>query len=76
MRRLELTGYFGVTRSVGDGVFEMKMDFGPGYRVYYATHGPRVVYLLAGGHKDSQQDDIRRAIGMLKALEVQGWKSN
>lgn len=54
-------GYFGVTRSVGDGVFEMKLDFGPGYRVYYATEGQRMVLLLGGGSKDKQHIDISQA---------------
>lgn len=54
-------GHFGVTNSVGDGVFEMKLDFGPGYRIYYAIHGQKVIFLLGGGSKDRQQVDIDQA---------------
>lgn len=54
-------GYFGGTEPVGDGVFEMKLDFGPGYRIYYATHQRRVILLLGGGSKDKQCIDIEQA---------------
>ena len=59
--RIEFYGNFGFHRSVGQGVFELKIDFGPGYRVYYAEEGNFVVLLLGGGDKDSQYKDIRRA---------------
>ena len=51
-------GNFGDTRSVGTGVYELKIDHGPGYRVYYALDGATVVLLLCGGDKRSQQRDI------------------
>lgn len=54
-------GNFGVTEPVGDGVFEMKLDFGPRYRIYYATHGRKVIFLLGAGSKDRQQADIDQA---------------
>ena len=54
-------GYFGDCKSVGRGVFELRISFGPGLRVYYAIHGQRVVVLLGGGDKSSQSRDIRRA---------------
>ena len=47
---------------VGEGVSEMRLDYGPGYRIYYIKRGDDVVILLAGGDKDSQQRGIRRAI--------------
>lgn len=53
-------GNFGVHESVGDGVCELKIDFGPGYRVYYGIDGDDIV-LLGGGNKDSQSSDIKRA---------------
>lgn len=54
-------GHFGDTRPVGDGVFEMRIHYGPGYRVYFTREGDEVVILLCGGDKDSQERDIRRA---------------
>jgi putative addiction module killer protein len=58
--RLE-EGNPGKSRSVGAGVVEMKIDFGPGYRVYYVQRGEMVVILLCGGDKGTQDDDIQRA---------------
>ena len=49
------------TKSLGGGVYELKIDFGPGYRVYYGYDGPKVVILLAGGIKKSQDKDIDTA---------------
>jgi putative addiction module killer protein len=48
-------------KSVGAGVQEYRIDFGPGYRVYFGMDGDRLVILLAGGTKKRQQDDIRHA---------------
>ncbi len=54
-------GNFGDTKSVGEGVFELRLDFGPGYRVYYGREDDVVVILLCGGSKASQSKDIERA---------------
>lgn len=54
-------GNFGDHRSVGEGVGELKIAFGPGYRVYFGREGDEVVILLIGGAKDSQNEDIRQA---------------
>ena len=54
-------GQWGDYRSVGEGVWELKIDFGPGYRIYYLRDGLTVVILLCGGDKSSQQADIRQA---------------
>jgi putative addiction module killer protein len=51
----------GDVKSVGNGVLELRLDVGPGYRVYYAHHGDRVVLLLCGGDKSAQQHDIDKA---------------
>lgn len=52
----------GNTRSLRDGVSELKVDMGPGYRVYYALHGQTVVLLLCGGSKGTQDADITKAV--------------
>jgi len=54
-------GNFGNTRSVGEGIFELKIDFGPGYRIYYGLDGDLLVVLLCGGDKGSQARDIQKA---------------
>lgn len=48
-------------KGVGSGVFELKIDFGPGYRVYFGKDGPEIVILVGGGTKKRQQRDIERA---------------
>ena len=54
-------GNLGQTRSVGEGVHELKVDHGPGYRVYFAQDGQMLVILLCGGDKRTQDADIRTA---------------
>ena len=49
-------------KPVGSGVLEYRIDFGPGYRIYFGRDGDRLVILLAGGTKKRQQEDIRKAI--------------
>jgi putative addiction module killer protein len=60
------TGNFGAAKSLGDGVFELRLDFGPGYRVYYGRDGRRVVIHLGGGSKRRQDADIAAAIARWK----------
>ena len=55
-------GNFGDHKSCRDGVSEMRVDVGPGYRVYYFQHGKTLVVLLCGGDKRSQDADISRAV--------------
>jgi putative addiction module killer protein len=55
-------GNFSSLRSVGSGVHECRIDFGPGYRVYFGKDGELVVILLGGGTKKRQQNDINNAI--------------
>jgi putative addiction module killer protein len=54
-------GLFGEYRDLKDGVFEVKDDFGPGYRVYFGIHRDNVIILLVGGDKGSQDRDIAKA---------------
>lgn len=53
------TGNLGDAKSVGDGVSELRLAFGPGYRIYFAQEKDRIVLLLCGGDKGSQEKDIR-----------------
>jgi putative addiction module killer protein len=55
-------GNFSNVKGVGSGVFEYKIDFGPGYRVYFSKDGARLVILLGGGAKKRQQHDIDAAL--------------
>jgi putative addiction module killer protein len=61
--RLDLLeqGNLGDCRPVGDGLKELRIDLGPGYRVYFAEDGPRIILLLAGGDKSTQTKDIKNA---------------
>lgn len=62
-------GLFGDVEPVGDGVSELRIHFGPGYRVYSAMRGKTLVVLLAGGDKSSHERDIDRAKGIAADLE-------
>jgi len=60
MRRLA-DGNFGASRSLGHGLSELKIDFGPGYRLYFTRRGDTIVWLLCGGDKSTQAADIALA---------------
>jgi putative addiction module killer protein len=62
-------GNFGDCKPVGEGVWELRVDTGPGYRVYYAIDNGKVILLCEGGDKRTQRSDIKRAI-----LRWQDWK--
>ena len=67
IRRLSL-GNPGDVRPVGGGVSEIRIDYGPGYRVYFVQRGEALIVLLAGGDKGSQDRDIRRALDLARGL--------
>lgn len=59
-------GNFGKSKPVGDGVSELKIDMGPGYRVYYIVKNKEIIILLIGGDKSTQQKDINKAKELAK----------
>jgi putative addiction module killer protein len=59
----------GIHRNLTNGVSELKIDFGPGYRVYYTQRGNRLLLLLAGGDKSTQQRDIKRALELAQNFQ-------
>jgi putative addiction module killer protein len=67
IRRLSL-GNPGDVRPVGEGVSEMRIDYGPGYRVYFVARGSTLVVLLAGGDKRTQDRDIQIALTLARDL--------
>ena len=66
LQKIAMDGDFGDRESVGDGVSELRFHFGPGYRVYYTLEGSKLIILLAGGSKQTQERDIAKAKDMLK----------
>ena len=62
------SGLFGDVKPVGDGLSELRIDHGPGYRVYFVRQGKIIVLLLCGGDKKTQDRDIKAAKAMLKQL--------
>jgi putative addiction module killer protein len=67
IRRMEL-GNLGDSKNLRDGLMEMRIDYGPGYRVYYVHRGNEIVILLCGGDKRTQQRDIKRARELAERL--------
>ncbi|MCA0940196.1 type II toxin-antitoxin system RelE/ParE family toxin [Salipiger pacificus] len=63
--RAQKDGNLGATRSLGDGLHEMKIDYGPGYRVYFTYRGSDLIILLCAGDKSRQQRDIAHARNLM-----------
>jgi putative addiction module killer protein len=68
LRKAQL-GNLGDVEPVGEGVFEMREHFGPGWRMYYIQRGEVLIVMLGGGDKSTQRADIRRAVTLAKCLE-------
>ena len=68
LRKAQL-GNLGDVEKVGEGVYEMREHFGPGWRMYFIQRGELLIVMLGGGDKSTQQADIRRAIALAHALE-------
>ena len=70
-RRLEKVqrGLLGDVQPVGEGVYEMREFFGPGWRMYYVQRGDVMIVMLAGGDKSTQQSDITHAIALAQTIE-------
>jgi putative addiction module killer protein len=66
-------GNSGDAKPVGKGVMELRIDFGPGYRVYYCRRGSELLILLAGGDKRTQKADIAEAIALKQTVEDMPW---
>lgn len=63
----------GQVEPVGEGVSELKIDYGPGYRVYYLNRGDELVILLGGGDKQSQRRDIKNALELARDIRERGY---
>ena len=61
VRSIAAQDHFGDFKPVGDGICELRIDYGPGYRIYYTQRGEEIVLLLIGGDKSTQQSDIKKA---------------
>ncbi len=68
IQKLETDEHFGDCKTVGDGVWEMKINFAKGYRVYFREKNEKIIILLVGGEKSTQQKDIAKAKNILKKL--------
>ena len=67
LRKVQL-GNLGDVKPVGEGVFEMREHFGPGWRIYYTQRGKEIIILLGGGQKSTQNTDIAKAIKLAGSI--------
>jgi putative addiction module killer protein len=75
LRRFEL-GNVGDAKPVGGGVSELRIDYGPGYRIYFVQRGDRIAILLCAGDKSSQRHDIQKAMALKNEEDVTEWRLN
>lgn len=68
IQKIETDGHFGDCKPVGDGISELRVNFAQGYRVYFKEKDGKIIVLLSGGDKSSQQKDIDKAKEILKKL--------
>ncbi len=68
LQKLQNDGHFGSFRSLGGGLFELKINYAQGYRIYFREQDDLIILLLIGGNKTSQKRDIKRAISIWKSL--------
>jgi putative addiction module killer protein len=64
-----MQGHLGDVRPIGEGVFEMREHFGPGWRMYYVQRGAVLIVMLGGGDKSSQSADIAKAVKLAATVE-------
>jgi len=69
IQKIESDGHFGDCKSIGSGISEMRIDFAKGYRIYYKEKDGKIILLLIGGDKSSQQKDIKKAKEIWKKLK-------
>ena len=69
IQRIENDGHFGDCESVGDGVLELKINYAKGYRIYFNEKDGKIIILLIGGDKSTQQKDIEKAKEILKKIK-------
>jgi putative addiction module killer protein len=69
IQKVERDEHFGDSKPVGDGIRELKIDFGKGYRVYFKEKDGKIILLLLGGDKSTQQKDIKKAKEIRKKLK-------
>ncbi len=67
IKRLDV-GNSGDAKPVGEGVSELRINYGPGYRIYYKKFGSQIIFLLAGGDKSTQEKDIKQALFLAQTL--------
>ena len=69
IQKLEIDGHFGDCKSIGDGIREMRVNFAKGYRIYFIEKSGKIIVLLIGGDKSTQQKDIERAKEIYKKMK-------